>query len=319
MPGRRGEAPRYLRLADAIEDAVHQDEIGNGAMLPPERALAAALGVSRGTTVAAYGVLVERGLVERRVGSGTRVVGSGSRPVARAYRNPLFNRIVSGPPAGIDLSVGAPYADEVVAGMGADVDMALRGGAPGHGLAPLGLTELREAVADGLAEHRATPTTREQILITTGAQDALNLIASAYLRRGDRVIVESPTYPGAIEIFSRAGASVVGVRRDHGGIRADDLEREIAGRGASLVYVVPTAHNPTGSMMHEQRRREVIAICERHDVMLVEDQAIAMLAFDGAPPPAMTELDPERVLSVGSFSKSLWGGLRTAGCVPRRR
>jgi DNA-binding transcriptional MocR family regulator len=304
---RRG--PRYVRLADAIQDAIHQDGIDDGALLPPERALAQSLAISRGTIVAAYGVLADRGLVERRQGSGTRVIGAGVPAIGRAHRNPQFNRIVSGLPAGIDLSVGAPYVDEVIAGITTDLGEVLRAGAPGHGYAPLGLPLLREGVAERLTA-RGMPTTREQLLMTTGGQGALQLLTTAFIRRGDRVIVESPSYPGAIEVFSRAGAVVVGVRRDHAGARTDDLERALAGPGAALVFLVPTCHNPTGSVMHEQRRREVLAVCERHDVLMLEDQTTASIVFEGEPPPALAALEPERVISVGSFSKSLWGGLR---------
>jgi DNA-binding transcriptional MocR family regulator len=306
--GRRG--PRYMRLADAIEDAIHQDGIEAGAILPAERALAEAIALSRGTVVAAYGVLVERGLVERRRGSGTRVAGSHGPTGARAHRNPQFNRMVSGPPAAIDLSIGAPYVDDIVAGLRADLDMVLRAGAPGHGYAPLGLPELRDGVAAMLTDE-ATPTVREQVMMTMGAQGGLQLVTTAFIRPGDRVVVEAPTYPGAIEIFSRAGAVVIGVRRDHAGPRPDDLERALGGPGAALVFLVPTCHNPTGSVMHEARRRELLAICARHDVLVLEDQTTGNLVFDGDVPPTLAALAPDRVLALGSFSKVLWGGLRT--------
>src|SRR5215218_8927846 len=283
-PWDRRNGPRYARLADAIQDAAHQDELAAGQRLPSERLLAERLGVSRGTVVAAYQELAERGLVERRQGSGTRLVAGVPGPRAALHRDPRLNRFVSGPAVPIDLSFGAPGCDHIVARLVGRIPDVLAAGAPVHGYAPLGLPALRAGVAD-LLTARASRTSPAQVMITNGAQGAIGLLSTALIRRGDRVIVEAPTYPGAIEAFSRAGAAVVGVRRDHAGPRPDELARALAGPGAALVFLVPTCHNPTGSVMHEHRRRELLALCRRHDVMLVEDQTLRDGVFDGSPPP----------------------------------
>jgi DNA-binding transcriptional MocR family regulator len=149
------------------------------------------------------------------------------------------------------------------------------------------------------------------VMITTGSQGALQLITTALVRRGDRVIVEAPTYPGAMELFSRAGAVVVAVRRDHSGARPDDVARALSGPGAALVFLVPTCSYPTGAIMSEHRRREILSLCAEHDVLVVDDQTPADLVFQGPPPPQLVALAPDRVVTVGSFSKVLWGGLRT--------
>jgi DNA-binding transcriptional MocR family regulator len=305
----RRAGPRYVRLADGLEELLGQDGVPTGSRLPSERELAARLGVSRGTAVAAYAALAERGLVVRRQGSGTRVVAGGGPGARGVLRNPQFSRFVTGPEVPIDLSFGAPYLDALVAGLHARAADAAAAGVPPHGYAPLGLPGLRDALA-ARTTARGVPCRPEEILVTTGAQSALALLTAALVRPGDRVVVEAPTYPGAVELFSRAGAVIVALERDHTGPRPEDLRRALAGVGAALVFLVPTCHNPTGAVMHEQRRRELLAVCRQHGAPVIEDETTAEVLFDGSPPPSMASLDPEGVISVGSFSKVLWGGLR---------
>jgi DNA-binding transcriptional MocR family regulator len=310
----RRPGPRYLRLADALETWLHAEPPGEGARLPSERAHAAQHGLSRGTVVAAYAALADRGVVERRQGSGTRVAAgvpwaaAGPSGPPPHFRLPSFSRFIHRGDATIDLSFGAPQLDDVVARLHARVADALHAGASLHGYAPLGLPALRAAIADRLTA-RAVPAETDNVVVTTGAQSAIALLTAALVRPGDRVVVEAPTYPGAMELFARAGAHVVAVERDHTGPRPDELSRALA-RGAALVFLVPTCHNPTGAIMHEARRRELLAVCREHGVPLLEDETTAEVVFDGAPPPAIASLDAEHVITVGSFSKILWGGLR---------
>jgi DNA-binding transcriptional MocR family regulator len=305
--------PRYLRLADALEDMLRQDPPAAGTRLPSERDLAQRLGLSRGTVVAAYAELAERELVSRRQGSGTRVLGSEAADRPTGHRYPMFNRLVLEATPQIDLAFGAPYLDEIVADLQGDAIGAVRAGAPAHGYAPLGMPALRAAIAERIGAAG------DDVIVTNGGQGALALLTAGLVRPGDRVVVEAPTYPGAIELFSRAGAAIVPLGRDHAGPRPEDLRRALSGLGAALVYLVPTCHNPTGSVMHERRRRELLAVCGEHDVTVVDDGTTAELVFDGAAPPPLGALDPERVISVGSFSKVLWGGLRVGWLRASRR
>jgi DNA-binding transcriptional MocR family regulator len=303
--------PRYLRLADAIEDLIARESTPAGCRLPAERDLAQLLEVSRGTVVAAYGALAERGTVVRRQGSGTRVAGEpAAAPPAPRHVYPQLGRFLGEPAPQIDLAFGAPYADDIVWQLQARAADALRAGAPSHGYAPLGLPALREGIADRLTAT-GTPTEPGDVMVTSGAQGALALLTGLLVRPGDRVVVEAPTYPGAVELFSRAGASIVALPRDHAGPRPDDLRHALSGMGAAFVFLIPTCHNPTGSVMHEQRRRELLRVCREHDVLVIEDMTMADVLFDGMAPPTLAALDgADRVISVGSFSKVLWGGLR---------
>jgi DNA-binding transcriptional MocR family regulator len=306
----RRRGPRYVALADAIQEAVHREELEDGTRLPPERALAALARLGRGTVVAAYAELSERGVVERRQGSGTRLTTGIAPSGARTLRASMFGRAVQDDDGLIDLSFGAPWFDEHTPALMGSAAQAIEFGAPPRGYAPLGLPGLRSAVAERLTA-RQTPTTDRQIVITTGSQGAIQLLTTALVRRGDRVVVEAPTYPGAMELFSRAGAVVVAVRRDHAGPRPDDLARALGGPGAALVFLVATCSYPTGAIMSEHRRREILACCAEHDVLVVDDQTPADLVFEGEAPPSLVSMAPDRVVALGSFSKVLWGGLRT--------
>jgi DNA-binding transcriptional MocR family regulator len=296
--------PLYLRLSTALADAVAYGLMAPGSRLPAERRLARHLRVSRGTVVAAYEALRTRGDADTRGGSGTylRRDGTGER-----HRSPLLSRLVAEDQAPIDLAVAAPQS------LGALPDIAVRLSqaarlVPAHGYAPLGASRLRSAIAEHLTTRRGVPTRADEVVVTAGGQGALSMIASALVAPGDRVLVEAPTYPGAIEIFARAGAELQGIERDHAGPTPASLERALASRPARLIYLVPTCHNPTGTVISEPRRHELLRIAAAWRVPVIEDTVMADL-IDRAPPD-LARLDGETVMSVGSLSKCCWGGLR---------
>lgn len=300
------DGPLYVRLADAIGDAVAQGAVGAGVRLPAERALAEYLAVGRGTVGAAYDALRSRRVVTTRRGSGT-YVASGAVPGA-LHRSPLLSNLLDHRAVPIDLSVAA---SEIGVGLPPRsyslADAAKL--APLHGYAPMGIPALREAIAERISGEGA-PSEADEVLITNGGQGAMSLLASSMIRSGDRVLVEAPTYPAAIEVFARAGARIEGIRRDHAGPVLDDLERALARGPVRLLYLIPTCHNPTGGVMSEHRRRGVLALGRAAGVAVVEDAVLAPLVFRGPPPPSLLALDRERVYQIGSLSKTIWGGLR---------
>ncbi|MEX0789712.1 MAG: aminotransferase class I/II-fold pyridoxal phosphate-dependent enzyme [Actinomycetota bacterium] len=212
------DGPLYSRLTEAFVTAIENSDLPSGTRLPAERALAQTIGVSRATVTQAYEALREAGWVQSRQGSGTWV-GSASqagRPVAPAGPRPLssgtfFSRLTdSSPQPPINMSMAAlPGADEIFVD-GASIDLSELLDVPSHGYAPLGYQPLRQEVARSYARAEV-PTMPEEVLVTTGAQQAISLLAGHYLQRGDAVIVESPTYSGAIDAFSRAGARMIPV------------------------------------------------------------------------------------------------------------
>ncbi|HLW96393.1 MAG TPA: PLP-dependent aminotransferase family protein [Solirubrobacteraceae bacterium] len=296
--------PTYTCLAAALADAAAQGHLAIGSRLPAERALAGHLGVSRGTVVAAYDALRAQRIARTRQGSGT-VLLAGARATP-PRRSPLLSLLVEGRRAPIDMAIGAPDIDLP------DLSVSLRDAAslaPSHGYVPLGIAPLREAIADRMTRDGVS-TSCEQIVVTSGGQGALSLIAATLLRPGDRVLVEAPTYPAAIEVFASSGAIVEGLDRDDAGIVPEALERAVARGPVRLLYVIPTCHNPTGGVMSEIRRREVSAIAQRRGITIVEDTVLEPMLLARPAPPAISSIEPAGVLAIGSLSKSVWGGLR---------
>jgi 2-aminoadipate transaminase len=148
-------------------------------------------------------------------------------------------------------------------------------------------------------------------MITSGGIDCLELVAKTYLDPGDIVIVEAPTYLGAIMAFRGYEARVHGVPVDAGGLRVDVLADELAaGLRPKILYTIPDFQNPSGLSMTIERRRELVALARRYGFLIVEDVAYRELSFNHAPPPALWTLAPDVVVQAGTFSKIFCPGFR---------
>jgi DNA-binding transcriptional MocR family regulator len=315
----RGEGPLYQQLAAAITRAVLRSDLLPGTRLPPERALAQTLKLSRTTVVQAYARLREAGTIESRHGSGTWIRRAGKtgwpspqeHEVSSAFRrNIVFRSLVERSGDAISfVSAQLPPLPEVdeaaraVARRGA-----VRLGA-GEGYFPMGLPALRQAIAAHLTRG-GLPTREEQVLVTCGAQQAISLIAGLLVARGEAVVTEDPTYIGAIDVLVSAGARVLTVPSTGEGLDVDRLATLMALR-PRLLYVVPTFHNPTGGLMPEHPRREIARLSEELQVPVVEDNTLAELSLDGnAPPPIAALAKNAPILTIGSLDKLFWTGLR---------
>lgn len=291
--------------------------------LPPERALAEELAVSRSTTVAAYALLQERGVVVRRQGSGTRIATS--RPLAPGARldangvNELFRPMLADEKDVVDLAsatVGvAESVREVLANLPGPELAALL---DTSGYVPAGLATLRRRLALTYAEQ-GLPTDAGHVLVTAGAQQAISLVTSLLVSPGDAVVTEEATYGGALDIFRSAGARLHFAGSDGDGVRVDDLEQVVARVRPALIYLVPTYNNPTGTVLTERRRKAVVDIARRYHVPVMDDMVLSHLPLDGRPtPPALAyyaETGPaasrtDLVITVDSLAKIFWGGLR---------
>jgi DNA-binding transcriptional MocR family regulator len=306
-----GSGPLYRQLATALAHAIERGAVGHGSRLPAERALAQALAVSRGTAVAAYDQLVGDGFVERRGGSGTYAVGRGALHLpAGREGSALVARLVdrsAGPSDVVDLSISVLHdARRLPPGRVTTADLARV--APDTGYSPWGLTGLRAAIAE-LLDGWGLATRPEQVVVTTGAQQAISIAASCWVRPGDVVVVDDPTYPGAISAFTAAGAEIVGVPVDGNGVRVEPLREALAARPA-LAYLQSTLHSPTGVVLTATRRAAVAELVAEARVPLVEDLALAGLAWGPTPAPVAALAPDEPIAVVGSLSKLLWGGLR---------
>ncbi|HJP78795.1 MAG TPA: PLP-dependent aminotransferase family protein [Pseudonocardiaceae bacterium] len=313
--------PIYRRLAGALADGITSGDLPAGERLPSERDLAKMLTVSRATVVAAYDELRGGGLVDSVRGSGTRV-SSAVRPrrsgddgrVPGGRATSIFQHLVDGPGKIISLAMAVePAAPELADAMWNLAREDLPELMADVGYHSRGLPALREAICDHFGDQLLS-TRPEQVLVTNGAQQVIGLVAQMYLKPGCTVVVESPSWPGCLDVFRAAGARLVSVPMDEDGVRPDALARAFAEHNPALAYVMPTYHNPTGVMMSASRRRRVAEIAAKYRVPLLEDNAYCgMPAFSGAatpPPVAAYASDNAEILSIGSLAKTVWAGLR---------
>ena len=173
-----------------------------------------------------------------------------------------------------------------------------------------GLPELRQWVSAELGKQGAT-VSPDQVLITTGSQQGLDLIAKVLLDKGCRLLVESPTYLGALQAFTPMQPAVESIESDSGGVCPSALREALQkGERPRFIYLLPNFQNPTGRTMDEARREAVITVCREHGLPIVEDNPYGELWFDAPPPKPLLARWPEGVVYLGSFSKILAPGLR---------
>ncbi|MEV7691981.1 PLP-dependent aminotransferase family protein [Microbacterium sp. NPDC089189] len=304
LGGWRTSEPAYEALADGVRLLCLDNRIPAHTALPAERELAAALGVSRTTVAAAYRSLRDTGHIRSIRGSGSVTEPLGRGGVARTS--------VSDEDA-IDLQQASPAAWPGLAGVFSEAAMAAPAILARPGYDVVGNETLRAAIA---ARYVAAglPTDASEIMITNGAQSALHLLASTLISRGDRVLIESPTYPHAAEAFRGAGARLVSVPvtvRD-----GWDLDRASQAFGRvlpTLAYLMPDFQNPTGRSMSAAERHEIATAAERAGTTVIVDETTAELSIDRRGEfPMFGEgvADPASIVRVGSFGKTAWGGLR---------
>jgi DNA-binding transcriptional MocR family regulator len=279
--------------------------------------LADTLYMSRSTVAAAYAVLRDEGIVTSRQGSGTWIWArpgtfGDEHTLSALAQDTYLTSFIDPSPAAIDLTVPMPTAalDIVFSAvlprrLGAEL---LRETTP-VGYQPRGLASLRGLLAEYHAA-RGLPTSPNQILITSGAQQAFSLILALFVRPQDEVIVENPTYRGLIDslLFSRVRSIPLTVDKVGVPSRLADLLSTHAPR---LIFLTPTCQYPTGITMPDECRREVARLANRFSVPVVEDAVLNDLSLE-PPPPLLSSYapGPAPVLLVGSASKILWGGLR---------
>ncbi|RLF32202.1 MAG: aminotransferase [Thermoplasmata archaeon] len=180
-----------------------------------------------------------------------------------------------------------------------------------------GLEEFREEIARFVG-HMGIETDAEQVLITVGSQQALDIVGKVFIDRGDVAIVGLPTYLGAINAFYAYGANMVGVPLDEHGMKVDVLEETIKklkadGKRVKLIYTVPTFQNPAGVELSEERRKRMLELAMEHDILVVEDEPYSLLRFEGEPLKPLKHYDTEGyVVYLGTFSKILAPGFRLA-------
>lgn len=324
--------PLYRQLYERLRLAILEGQLERGARLPSTRALASELGISRATATLAYEQLVSEGYLEGRGGQGTTV----ARRLPRAAQEAHLDRRLArederpvGRTAALACEVHDALPDEAPHGRGS-----FRTGEPAldlfpyelwarlvarnardglarqaHEQPPAGFEALREAIVAHIAITRGVRCTAEQVIITTGAQGALNLVARTLLNPGDAAWVENPGYFGVHGALRATGARLVPVPVDAAGLDVAAGQRRAP--DARLVAVTPSHQFPTGVTLSMERRLELLAWAQHHGAWIVEDDYDSEFRFCGRPLEALQGLDRSgRVLYVGSFSKTLFPALR---------
>ncbi|GIE96918.1 PLP-dependent aminotransferase family protein [Paractinoplanes rishiriensis] len=306
LPGRH-RSPDYAALAAAVRGLLSDGRLPLGVRLPAERELAEALGISRTTVTAAYRALRETGHLTSRRGAGSwTTLPNGHRVATSGLWAAEDDRDV------IDMGVAASAApDELVAAArDAAEDLPRYLGSAGYH--PTGLMELREAVAAGYTTRGVT-TSAEQILITAGTQQALDLVLRLSVPAGSPVLVEAPTYPNALAALSARRARI----NTHGldtstGWDGELLLGALRQSRPRVAYVIPEFQNPTGHLMPAALRERMVATAHSAGTELIVDESFVDLPLDGVemPPPVAVFDRHSRVVSIGGMSKAYWGGLR---------
>ncbi|GAB3447277.1 PLP-dependent aminotransferase family protein [Phycicoccus ginsengisoli] len=328
--GRGGElrtgGDRTVRLYRALLEAVLDGRLSPGDRLPPTRELAVQLGVARGTVATAYDRLAAEGFLESRVGSGTYVAPEVQQ--RRSRRAPagevrprevwssLPRPVPDAGPVGFDLSVGGPDTSLFpLAAWRRLVSATLR---PSllevSAYAGDGHPELQRQVARHVGQSRSVVAGPDDVVLTGGAQQGLDVVTRALVDPGDVVVVEDPGYTAAVRLFASHGATVVGVPVDEEGLVVDALPRR-----ARMVYVTPSHQFPTGAVMSLRRRIGLLEWASRRNSVVVEDDYDSEFRYEDRPLSPLQSLDRDgRVVYVGSFSKTLMPSLRVGYVVAPR-
>ena len=319
--------PIYRQLSARLAGWIREGVLPDGSRLLPTRELAGLLGLNRTTVAAAYEALEHDGLLKAHVGRGSFVCSSGTRPVRFEWESRFR------------LSLPAPQSFPA-----ADPDT-INFGSWRHQPAPWAMTALRDAAGQALDSHAASilqlgpsegygplrewlwrqmqaagnARPEDDLLVTSGCQQGLDLLAKVLVAPGENVLIEDPVYPGARDLFLAAGVEVHGLAVGPQGISTTELEQELARRRPRLVVLTPNFQNPTGASLPLEARREILRLAGRFQVPLVENDVYAGLRYRGEDLSTLKSLDSEGlVIYLRSFSKAAFPGLRVGWCVAPR-
>lgn len=325
----KSSSPLYMQISELISICINNHTLPSRTKLPPERELAAIFAVSRTTAINAYRHLEDMGLVKTRVGSGTYVA-----QIPPSYREPS--------PGVPWTQLFKPYPQtplytitrDLVSFSASEDSISLAAGTPDPAFYPLstfqslfnkhiahtdpacfghiaveGYPPLRQAIASWLRQQGINAAL-ENTCIISGSQQGLHLLGSILLERGDYVIIQSPTYLGAIQIFQSLGARILTLPAIHP-FPLDILEDYLTRYRPKMLYVLPTYQNPSGQVMAEEERQNLLRLTAKHRLVIVEDDPYSQLYYGEEPPPSLKALDfYDGVVYIGTFSKILFPGLR---------
>ncbi|MDT2658337.1 PLP-dependent aminotransferase family protein [Enterococcus hulanensis] len=323
--------PIYQQIMEQIITYIQDGTLQPGDRLPAERKLADYYQVNRSTVVHALDELVSLGWVLRRQGSGT-VVNEGNwgrSTIPRVDWRSLFTQeshpkepfleklqqLLTDPEA-VDL-----YSGELPLNLIPDFrfpsytweELLLEE----RKQSPLGYRPLQQVICQRIKADQKIEVSSDQVLITSGAQQAMFLLLQVMLQSGDSVAIEDPSFLYSLPIFATAGIKLYGVEMDKEGMRIDKLEQLILTKKIKLIILNPTFQNPTGSTMSKKRRNELIELSRKYQLPIVEDEVFSEMNFDEIPP-SLKELAPHQVIHLGSLSKIFGSSIKIGWIVADR-
>ncbi|GAA0447803.1 PLP-dependent aminotransferase family protein [Lentibacillus halophilus] len=319
--------PKYAVIVEYIKDKIAKAEWAIGSQIPSQRELASQFQVNRSTVITALDELMADGLIEGVAGKGTIITNNTwtlmgrhaavnwNDNVALGIHQASMNMVqeineAESDPHFIQLSKGELSPDmfplQTMKSIVRNVSEKL---IPFGYEEPQGNRFLRESIADYLSE-RGVDVSPSSVLVVSGALQALHLISIGLLQQGSTVFLEKPSYVQSLSVFQSAGMTLKPIPMDAEGLRLD-MTSPVKQKGKHVLYTNPTFHNPTGTLMPEQRRRELMAVCEKQQLPIIEDDVYRDLWIDAPPPPSLKSNDNYgNVLHLGSLSKTLSPGLR---------
>ena len=321
------ETPVYRRLHEQLRSAILTGRMVRGERLPPTRELAGSLGLNRTTVAAAYELLENEGLIRGHVGRGSFVEGRGEVPSRLDWDSLIPSEEGTPFPANSDavISFSTSRPSEMLFPLdefratcrevidSEDAARILQLG-PASGYGPLRQHLLSAARARGVASAD------DEIVITSGCQQAFDLIQRVLASRGETVVVEDPVYPGLRNAFLRGGARVIGVAVGADGVDVDSLGRVLHEERPRLLVLTPNFQNPTGTTIPLEARKKILELARRAGVVIVEDDLYGELRYRGQEIPSMKQLDSSGdAILLGSFSKVAFPGLRVGWAIGPRR
>ena len=325
--------PLYRQIYEGLRESILAGKLPESTRLPPERTLAARLSVNRSTVVRAYRELVADGLIEQKVGSGSRVVpalrqGQPARSAAvpwwvtlppwrvGEFPTVLGELAAKQEPGRISFVQGvAPDEPSPLDGLAKSFARVAKDARLIHSYGDSeGYEPLREAIAQRMAQ-RGSRAQAKDIIVLTGSTQGIMIVAQSLAEPGDEIIVETPSYPGALQIFQICGLRAIPVPVDDDGMRVDHVEAILRTRKPRFIYTMPSLHNPTNATMNADRRERLVTLARRAGVPIVEDDPYGELAEDSNPP--LSALAPDYVVYLSTFSKSVAPSLRVGWlCAP---
>lgn len=328
-PNPEADTPVYKQIIAYIKEKIAHGEWPIGFRIPTERALAEQLGVNRSTVTAAFAELAAEGLIQGKRGSGTRVINNTWMLLASAKPPDWHAYVQSGVyrpnlsmiqrineeefvPGIIRLGTGEIAPDMFPSSMMKEVLARTAKRIKSFGYEePQGLYELRQAVCRHVASL-GIQTSPSSVLIVSGALQALHLISVGLLPQGAAVLLEKPSYLYSVRVFQSAGIQLFGMPEMNApGLVDTTLSHYKKKSGALLLYTIPSFHNPTGRLMEEETRKQLLTACERERLPVIEDDVYGELWLDEQPPAPLKAGDKNGlVLYMGSLSKTLSPGLR---------